>query len=278
MKLRTSILAVGTSLALVASPALAQDDATPTEPQSEAEMFETMQAMFPKDPLTAEEQSRLPMAAQIIDKMIPPGTFAEMMGGMFDSMMGPIMEMAASNPKGDVARMLGMEASDLQLGEEQVVELAGILDPVWKERNAAIAGVMPELMKGMMATMEPPMRKAMTEAYAIYFNETELADIDAFFSTPSGLSYARKSFTMASDPRIMAASMEALPAMMESFAELETKMEAATADLPQTRGWEDLSATQRARLAELTGLEQSELEANMAFAAELEAMESEAAE
>ena len=272
--MKSMLLAAGASLSLLAAPVQAQDDAAGPD----AEMMEAMRTMFPVEPLTAEELSRLPMARSIIDKMIPPGTLGEMMGGMFDQMFGPLMQMATSNPTGDVARQLGVEASDLELDEEQAVELAGILDPAWRERNEAMATVMPELMKGMMATMEPPMRKAMSEAYAIYFTEQELADISAFFSTPSGLSYARKSFTMSSDPRILGASMEALPAMMESMADIEAQMEAATASLPAAKGWDDLSPAERARISELTGLEQTEIEENMTFAAELENMMAEDSE
>lgn len=268
--LKNTLLVAGASLSLLAVPVQAQDDASADQ---QAEMIEAMQAMFPKEPLTAEEESRLPQAKVIIDTMIPPGTLGEMMGGMFDKMLGPIMEMAASNPRGDVARQLGVESSDLELTDEQAVELAGILDPVWRDRTAAIGAVMPGLMKKMMATMEPTMRTAMTEAYAIYFDEQELADIHAFFSTDSGLSYARKSFTMSSDPRILAASMEALPAMMASFADMEAQMEAATAGLPEPRGWGDLSAADRARISALTGLEQDEIEENMAMVAEFKAME-----
>ena len=270
MKLGKSILTAGAALALIAQPAAAQDEAEAAD--SSAEIFEAMAAMFPKEPLSAEEESRLPLASTIVDRMIPPGTLGEMMGGMFDQMLGPVMEMVASNPKGDVADQLGIEAAMLDLSEEQTIEIAGILDPNWQERNQLVAAVMPELMKGMMETMEPAMRTAMTEAYAIYFNEQELADIDAFFSTPSGLNFARKSFTMSSDPRIIAASMESLPAMMATFGEMETKMEEATAALPEPRGWSDLSASDRGRLAELTGMSETELQESMTFAAELKAM------
>lgn len=275
MKFWKYALGAGSALALLAQPVVAQETASP---EDQAEMVDAMRAMFPKEPLTAEEESRLPQAKIIIDRMIPEGTLGEMMGSMFDKMLGPIMEMAASNPKADVARQLGMDPTELELTDEKAVELAGILDPAWRDRNAAIGAVMPQLMKDMMATMEPTMRKAMTEAYAIYFNETELADIDAFFSTESGLSFARKSFTMSSDPRILAASIEALPAMMGSFAEMETRMEEATAGLPDPRGWGDLSAADRARISSLTGMSEDEIEEGMGFAIELESMQDEAME
>ena len=254
--IRKSIFAIGAILALFAQPVAAQDE-------SEEDAFAAFAEMFTAEPLTEEQQARLPLAKEIVGKMIPEGTLGEMMGGMFDSIFDPIMEMATSNPKGDVAKMLGVESYELDVTEEQAVELATILDPVWKERNSLMASTMPALMKDMMQVMEPPMRKAMSEAYAVYFNEQELNDIDAFFSTESGLAFARKSFTMASDPRIIGASMEAMPAMMESLGSLETKMEEATADLPAKRSFAELSAEERARIAEITGASVEDIQQTM---------------
>ena len=100
--------------------------------------------------------------------------------------------------------------------------------------------------------------------------DRELDDIDAFFSTESGLSYARKSFAMSSDPRIIAASMESLPTIMGSLGEFETDLAAAAADLPEPRTFAELSAEERARLAELLGWSVEELEANMHRSSEQE--------
>ncbi|ALE17947.1 hypothetical protein AMC99_02676 [Altererythrobacter epoxidivorans] len=254
------LLAAGAAFSLAATPVAAQESAMPDD-----DVMQAMRSMFPVEPLTAEQEARLPIARGIVAKMIPEGTLGDMMGSMFDKMMGPIMELASSNPEADVARQLGLDPSELELTEEQAAELAGILDPAWRERNAVMGKLMPEMMKDMMTRMEPTMRKAMSEAYAIHFNANELADIDAFFSTPSGLSFARKSFSMSSDPRILGASMEALPSMFESIGEMEAKMTAATADLPAPRRWGDLTASQKSRISALTGLDQDEVEANMEF-------------
>lgn len=264
MKLSRIILAAGASLTLVTQP-LAAQEAAPAE--DDAAIFEALQGMFAVEPLTSEQEARLPLAGTIVRKMIPEGTLGEMMGSMFDKMLGPIMEISDRNPKGEVAERLRVPAAELDITEEQAVELADLLDPVRKERNAAIARVMPELMTSMMTTMEPTVRKAMTELYAIHFTGPELTEIDAFFSTPTGASFARKSFSMSSDPRIIGASMEALPAMMGAFAEMEDKMLAATAHLPAAREWDDLDAAQRARIAELTGIDEATLEENLSAVA-----------
>lgn len=270
--IRKSIVALGAGLALFTQPLAAQEE------DSADEAFAAFAQMFAAEPLTTEQEARLPLAQTIVGKMIPEGTLGEMMGGMFDSIFEPIMEMATSNPKGDVAKMLGVESYELDVTEEQAVELAAILDPVWKERNSLMASTMPAIMKDMMQVMEPPMRRAMSEAYAVYFTEQELADIDAFFSTDSGLAFARKSFTMSSDPRIIGASMEAMPAMMESFGDLESRMEEATAALPAKRGFSDLSDAERARIAEITGASVDEIQESMEFAAMMASSVDDAAE
>lgn len=256
--------AAGAAL-MLSAPASAQQ----AEPDAEA--FAAMAAMFQAEPLDAEQQARLPLAQTIVDKIIPEGSLGEMMGSMFDRILAPIMQMASQAPRGELAQQLAIEPGELALGDEEIIEAADILDPVRLERNQRIASVMPTLMGRLMDAMEPPMRKAMAEAYAVSFNDRELADIDAFFSTESGISYARKSFAMASDPRIIAASMESLPAIVGSIGQLETEMAAAVADLPERRTFADLSAEERARLAELLGWSIEELEAHMHRSSEQEA-------
>ncbi len=259
--IRTAIFSLGASLALLTQPLAAKDEA----PDEQA--FSMMREMFKAEPLTAEQEARLPRARTIIAKMIPEGTLGEMMGSMFDGIMKPIMEMANKAPQADIAKQLGLEASDLAGMEEvELAELSSILDPVRDERNARIAAVMPQVMTDLMVVMEPPMRKAMAETYAVHFTDTELADIDAFFSTKSGLSFARKSFTISSDPRIVAGTMEAMPAMFESFARMEEQMKLATAELPKPKVHAELTAGERARISELLGWDEADLKENMEWA------------
>jgi len=123
---------------------------------------------------------------------------------------------------------------------------------------------MPTMMREMMTVMEPTMRKAMSELYAINFSQKELDDIEAFFQTDSGTAYARKSFTMSSDPRILAASMESLPQMMGAIGEMEKKIAAAGADLPAKRSFADLSQADKAKIATLTGYSVEQIEGLLA--------------
>lgn len=267
------------SLAAVAltfsAPVLAQSEdedgdsvmTAPAEPMSDDASMEMVMGMlgglFKVEPLTAEQEARLPQATSVIEKLMPEGTMVEMMGSMFDGMLKPLMELEEQFGEGaseTVANGIGVSRYDLDLTDEQADELAKMFDPAWRERKAIERALAPEMMRSMMAAMEPSMRKAMAELYAVNFNETELAGIDAFFSTEIGASYARKSFTMASDPRIISVSMESFPAMMEAISAMEEKKQAAEANLPPARSFADLTAKERARIAALTGFSAEEIE------------------
>ena len=258
ISLRKTCLALGGALMLTAQPAFAQ----PGPPTEMADAMAMFGQMFKVEPLTDEQQARLPLAQTIVAKIMPDGTMREMFDGMMGGMFGELMTAGAEAEPAStfIANQLGLYGEEISLSDEQATEIANMLDPARNERKAKEAEMMPQVIGEVMTTMEPTMRKAMAELYAIYFNDAELADIGTFFSTPSGTAYARKSFTMASDKRIVAASMESLPQMMEQFGAIEAKMKAATADLPASRSFAELTAQEKARVAKLTGFSVDDLE------------------
>lgn len=251
---------------LLTSPALAAQDAAPTAP-SEADQLAAMtdmfSGMFTAEPLTAEQEARLPAAEQLIAKVIPEGTMAEMMDKVYNGVMGPMMAAAPDGATTTLARQIGLPPYALDLGEDQAAELASLFDPAWAERQQREMAIIPAMMKDVMTLMEPGMRKAMAELYAIRFSDSDLSEIDAFFSTATGTKYARESFLMASDPRIMGASMEAMPALMGMMGDMEARMAESVADLPAVRSFADLSSEERARVAEMTGYSVKDIEANL---------------
>ena len=267
-----SIVLAGCALVL-GQPVVAQDegDAAPSQEEGVdlAEgMMSSLFSLFEPEPLTAEQQARLPAASAIVDAIVPPGTMGEMIGSMFDGFLGPFQDLASEPSPSEAAERLGFTADQLDLDAEQAAEVLALLDPIWRERQERTMAATKEAMGTMMSALEPALRSAMSELYAIHFDERELADIGAFFATPSGRAYARKSFTMSSDPRMAGSMMQAMPQMIGPAAEIEATMKAALADLPPPRTYADLDAAQRARLAALTGLEQEDIELGMERAAE----------
>jgi len=265
----------------VASPPLfAQDDTVETEsaevasePQNAEEMMEFFGSMFAAEPLSEEQQARLPLATRLVEKIMPEGVLEEMMAPMFDGFLKPVMAMGKPSARSVAAKLLGVRSIELDLDEDEAAQIAAKLDPAWEERERRKMEMVPELTARLIGAMEPAMRRAMAEVYAVHFTQTELEDIAAFFDTPSGASYARKSYQLASDPRLMSATMQALPQSMEALEGLKEEFERANADLPKKRGFADLSAEERARLAEVTGLSEQELKQKMTEAAKNNALE-----
>lgn len=260
--LRKTLTALGSAALLAITPvsAIAQDNAPTGD-------LAALGAMFEVEPLTPEQQARLPLARQIVMKVLPDGAMMEVMGSTFDNVLGPIMELANADAGAAFAGVLGHRPEDLALDEAQTAQVLAIVDPAWRERNAAISNVTQATLADMMARMEPIMRNVMGELYAIYFDEQELRDINAFFDTESGLSFARQSYAMAGDRRIVAAMVQDPELLFGAFAQFPAQMEEAMAGLPQVRTFADLSPAERARLVELTGLAEEQLAAAMNAAA-----------
>lgn len=254
-------------LSLVPPSVAAQNKADPHSETGKAEVDQAMDMlgkMFPAEPLTAEQQARLPQATRIITRMIPDGTLGEVMGGMFDKLLGPLAAATDAPANDTVQKGLGITPGLSDLSAEQTAEIASMLDPAYAERHNREMAVMPAVMRDMMTAMEPTMRKAMSELYAINFSQKELDDIEAFFQTDSGAAYARKSFTMSSDPRVVSATMEALPELMVAITSMEQKIAAASADLPPKRSFAELSGAEKAKIARLTGYSVADIEAMLA--------------
>lgn len=258
--------AAGLAALALAPPALAAQDhsETQTSEKPAEDPLAMLGKIFTAEPLTAEQEARLPQAQRIVALLIPDGTLGELMGKTFEQFLNPALAEIGTPGAATITKATGLDTSEFNLTEAETAELAALFDPAYAERQKREMAMMPDAMRGMMTMMEPVMRKAMGELYAIHFSAAELADIEAFFRTPSGTTYARKSFTMSSDPRIIAASMEAMPQMMAGFGEMEKKMAEAAADLPPKRSFAELSAAEKAKVAKLTGTSVAAIEERLA--------------
>lgn len=253
-------------LGCVGAPALAQDD-------GEAGEIDAISAMlggtFTAEPLTADEEARVPQAAGLIAKVMPEGWYREMMDDTIMPMLAPLMEMAGSSAMGvgDLVSATGMsfeQASDLS--SEDRAEITALLDPFYGDRNRTVMDLMIGEIGGLMGEMEPAMREGMSKAYAKAFSARQLQDIATFFATETGEVYAAKSMLLAADPQVMSASAKMTPMLLERMPVIFEKIETANAELPDERGFADLSADEQGQLASLLGVSVSELEQSMSNA------------
>ncbi|WP_306095421.1 DUF2059 domain-containing protein [Qipengyuania flava] len=246
-----------------AVPAAAQEDPEHSEsamsPGDLDEFAGMMAGLFQTEPLTEEQHARLPAAQAVVGEMMPDGFYGEMMAGMMDKMLRPMLTMF-SQPEFVLGARLAVDEETIEALEEgEQAELTAMLDPAYEARGDAMVGVLTSRMGGMFTAMEGPMREGLSKAYAVRFDDAQLADIAAFFATPTGGEYARESMALFADPQVMQASMQALPAMMSGFGDIESAMREAMAALPAERGYGDLTEAQRERMAELLDVDPAQL-------------------
>ena len=255
--------AMAAAALVCAVPAAAQEDPEHSEsamsPGDLDEFAGMMAGLFQTEPLTEEQNARLPAAQAVIGEMMPDGFYGEMMAGMMDKMLRPMLTMF-SQPEFVLGARLAVDAEAIEaLEEAEQAELTAMLDPAYQARGDAMVAVLTSRMGGMFTAMEGPMREGLSKAYAVRFDDAQLADIAAFFATPTGGEYARESMALFADPQVMQAMMQAMPAMMSGLGDLDAAMIEAMAALPAQRGYDDLSAAERARLAELLDVQAESL-------------------
>jgi hypothetical protein len=255
--------ASGIALVLSGTPAFAQEGAGQPEGEQLAQVSEMFAGLFTSEPLTPEQEARLPAAMALIDVMLPEGFYAAMMGEMMGTMLDPMMAMMSGATGADLmlAGRLNVDPQVKEaLSDEQKVELATLLDPAFAQRGPLMQGMMNDIMLQAAVAIEPGFREGMAKAYAVRFDSAQIDDIAAFFATPTGAVYARENIKLMADPQVMSASMQAMPAMMEQFGGLASELEAAMAQLPAERGVGDLSQQERTRAAQLLGVDADALD------------------
>lgn len=265
----------------MATPVAAQDEVGEADMTAEAlgamlgedEDFQKFLGAFKPEPLTPEQEARQPLATQVVGAMMPDGATGEMMSSMFRDIIDPLSALRGDGDAATASSLLGWYVGDEDLDEEAASEIVAIIDPARAAREKATMDAIEKGIADVMLIMEPAMREAMSKAFAANFDDTELTDIGTFFATPSGASFAAKSYKLSSDPRLFVGMLENLPQLLGPIMAAVAEGEEAIGALPQTKSFAELTPAERARLAALSGLTEAELEDAMAAEPGDEAME-----
>ena len=213
------------------------------------------------DAVEAVDPARLETARITVEHVFPPGTYARLMDKSLDLVTGSIMDSLTAMPVRELAALGGMSEDQLsELGEGTMEEIMAIHDPVYRERMERSMRVMMGEMGVLMGQFEPEIREGLSRAYARRFTADELDELNRFFATPTGGAYARDSMMLFMDPEIMESMQAFMPEVMKQMPAIIEKTEAATADLPPTRKYEDLTDEDRAKLAALLGIPKESLD------------------
>lgn len=209
-------------------------------------------AAAPTDP------ARLAAARQTVDFVFPAGTYARIMNDSMDKLMDSLMDSMMHMPIKDLAGISGVDASKLSSASmEKIME---IYDPAFRDRMKLSTRAMMSEMSGIMTEFEPEIRDGLAQAYAEKFDTRQLGEMNGFFATPTGRAYAADSYLIMMSPQVMTKMQAFLPRMMQQMPAIMEKVQAATASLPPVRSYAQLDKAEKARLAEVLGISEAELE------------------
>jgi hypothetical protein len=236
-----AILAAGAMA--IASPTLAQSTTT-----------------SPENSVTAPSPAKLVVATRIASRLLPDGIYRKMMGGTLTKMMDGMTDQITSLPLSSLAEMGGLAPEKVKsLGSGTMKEMMAILDPAFDQRMKITMSMMMGDMVDLMSSMEPSVREGMAEAYARRFTDTQLADLEQFFATPTGSQYAAQSMEIFADPALVSRMQAMVPKMMQAMPAMMKKVGDATASLPKPKTTSELTASDKAKLAKLMGIDPKDM-------------------
>ncbi|HEX8840148.1 MAG TPA: hypothetical protein VF750_06735 [Sphingomicrobium sp.] len=232
-------LAAATVLAgAFASPAFAQPEpdmppvpkirAAKPAPNFEA-MLSILDKMFPPQP--EPDPARLVLARTSVQAMWPDGAYGRMMSGFMSNMFNGVMQMkpadfdALSNKAG--------KKTSAALDSRSLHDQVAAKDPYFDQRMTAMRGVMDEEFGKISALVDPRMREGLARSMARRFDGRQLADINAFFATPSGRALASQYMQLWFEPDTLRSMMRALPEMMKLMPDAMEKFKAANDKFPK---------------------------------------------
>lgn len=202
------------------------------------------------------DPASLAAATRIAGAMLPDGTYRKMMSGTLDKMMSGMLDKMGDLPLREILIASGMKDEDVPpIQPGALKQVMTIIDPAHRERMDLGMKAMMGGMIDMMAKYEPAVRDGLAEAYARRFSPTQLGEIERFFATPTGKEYAAQSMLVYTDPAVMDRMMAMVPDMMKEMPKMIGAMTEATKDLPKQRTYKDLTKAERAKIADLLGID-----------------------
>ncbi len=129
----------------------------------------------------AVDPAKLAAATKLLDTIMPPESRDTMMASMINPMMDNIKSSLTQNP--ELQKSMGSDPEMMKIFERFIES----------RKSSTIIKLQREL---------PSMMIAMARAYSRQFSLKEMADAEAFFSTPSGRAYMTKAGGIMADPDV----------------------------------------------------------------------------
>ena len=211
-----------------------------------------VEKIFDTSDLPPIEPTRLALAETTTAALVPPGSLEKMMDNLYGKMISSFLDELNGSSALMLSIKTGVESEKIAALDDKSKEaIADLFDPHRKQREDQILKIIRPIISEVLTDIEAPMRSGMAKAYARKFSAGELTDINAFFATPAGRSYAGESLALQADPEIMLAVARALPPMVMKFMDRIPQMEGEFKDMPLERQLSDLNEAELKKLARL---------------------------
>jgi hypothetical protein len=191
-------------------------------------MFALMDKMFPPQP--DPDPARLALARSAVKAMWPDGSYGKMVTDMFGGAFDRAMQMKGSDFAAFDAKSAKAAAGS---ADPTLHDTLAAKDPYFDQRAAAIRAALEDEAGKLSAVVDPRMRDGLSRAMARRLNQQQLADVNAFFATPSGQAFAAQYMKLWLDPDAMRSLIDTTPEMMKLMPEMMQKVQAANDKFPK---------------------------------------------
>lgn len=237
------------------TPFDSEADAARAKAKMQKEMDEVIalvEKMFDIESLPPIDPARLSLAERTSAALIPNGSIEKMVDNLYGKMFETVMGEFGGQSDLMLSIKTGVESEQIAaLDEGTKAQIADLFDPHRKEREDQITRVIRPLISEALADMEPPMRAGLAKAYARKFTGAQLADLNAFLTTPTGSRYASEWMALQADPEVMVAMVKAVPPLITKFIDRAPEIEKDFKELPKEKQLSDFSDKELGQLAKL---------------------------
>ncbi len=174
-------------------------------------------------------------AAKVTDQLWPIGTMRRQMEGSMGKFYDGIFDEIMSSKMSDFVPENEIPKSQRNSANKTLMQMAEASDPYFKERMRITMEVTTKEMIPVMEKMEPDMRRIMTLAIARRYSPAQMADMNAFFATPSGQAFATTWLNLYMEPEVISVYKRMIPDFIKAGPDIAKKVEAATAHLPKPK-------------------------------------------
>lgn len=206
----------------------AKTGSSPAPPDFKA-MMGFMDKLFPPQP--DPDPARLALARTSVQAMWPDGAYGKIMTGFMGDMVDRVMQLRTYDL--EALGVNGKKSSSALHAEQSLHDALAAKDPYFDQRIAAVRQVIEKEVEKVSAVIDPRMRDGMARAMARRFDAQQLADINAFFATPSGRALGAQYMQLWLDPETIRSIFGSFPEMIDLMPEMMEKLKAANDKFPQ---------------------------------------------